>query len=344
MNEDWQVRVGVWVQRHGRTVLGEERLALLEGLDRGGSITAAARQAGISYRHAWVTIQQINEAAGEPLVAASVGGRQGGGAVLTPSGRLAVRLCRGLQEQLQQEAAGLLPGLLAGAQAKVVRVAAAVSLEDVLAALATDHALKQPGARVRVVLGASDDLAEQILAGSSVDLFLTADAGQLDRLAASRLIQADTVTPLAENALAAIGSAGLSAAVRRPADLLGPGVKRVALAAPACPLGGYTRAYLEGLGLYEALLKRAILVEDSRAVVAVVQAGQADAGLVYRSAVAAGGCRVLFRVQKPKAPIRYAGAVVCRSRQASRSRDFLEFLTSPEAARRFRQYGFLPVR
>src|SRR4051794_8078598 len=133
MNEDWQLRVGVWVERHGRTVLGGERLALLEGLDQGGSITAAARQAGISYRHAWVTIRAINEAAGEPLVTASVGGNQGGGAALTPSGRLAVRLCRGLQEQLQQEAAGLLPGLLAGAEGMVVRVAAAVSLEDVLA-------------------------------------------------------------------------------------------------------------------------------------------------------------------------------------------------------------------
>src|SRR5207244_1709793 len=103
---------------------------------------------------------------------------------------------------------------------------------------------------------------------------------------------ADTVTPLAENTLAALGAADLTAPVRRPADLLGKGVARVALAAPSCPLGGYTRAYLEGLGLYEALLGRAILVEDSRAVVAVVQAGQADAGLVYRSALAtAAGCR-----------------------------------------------------
>jgi molybdate transport system substrate-binding protein len=341
--EDWQVRVGVWVERRGRTVLGQDRLVLLEGIDQCGSITAAARQVGISYRHAWVTIQEINEAAGEPLVRASTGGSQGGGAALTPCGRLAVRLCRSLHEQLQQDAAGMLPRLLAGSQAEVVRVAAAVSLEEVLAALATDHALKQPGARVRVVLGASDDLAEQILAGASVDLFLTADPAQLDRLAAVRMIQSDTVTALAENTLAAIGAANLTAPVRRPADLLGKGVVRVALAAPGCPLGSYTRAYLEGLDLYQALLERAILVEDSRAVVAVVQAGQADAGLAYRSATAnAAGCRVLFRVHHPRVPIRYAGAMVCRSRQTSPSRAFLDFLTSTQAARRFRQYGFRP--
>jgi molybdate transport system substrate-binding protein len=343
--EGWQVRVGVWLERHGRAVLGEGLLALLECIDRCGSITRAAREVGVSYRHAWVTIKQINEAAGEPLVTASAGGSRGGGAALTPCGRLAARLCRGLREQLQPAAAGMLPRLLAAPEEGVVRVAAAVSLEDVLAVLATDHALDQPGARVRVVLGASDDLAEQILAGASVDLFLTADPAQLDRLAAQAAVQADTVTALAENTLAAVGSADLLAAVRRPADLLGTGVARVALAAPGCPLGGYTRAYLEGLGLYEALRERSVLVDHSRAVVAAVQAGQADAGLVYGSAMAtAPGCRVLFRVRHPLAPIRYAGAVVSRSRQTTRSRHFLDFLTSAQAARRFRQYGFLPVR
>jgi molybdate transport system substrate-binding protein len=343
--EDWQVRVGVWVERHGRAVLGEGRLALLEGIDRCGSITSAAREVGISYRHAWVTIQEINEAAGEPLVRASAGGSRGGGTALTPCGRLAVRLCRGLQEQLQPAAASMLPRLLAGPVEDVIHVAAAVSLEDVLAVLATDHALSGPGTRVRIVLGASDDLAEQILAGASVDLFLSADSVQLDRLAAQSVVRADTITAFAENTLAAIGSADLVASVRRPANLLGAGVARIALAAPSCPLGCYTRAYLEGLGLYEALLERTVLVNHSQAVVAAVQAGQADAGLVYSSALAtAPGCRVLFRVRQPRVPIRYAGAVVSRSAQATRSRHFLHFLTSVQAAQRFRQFGFLPVR
>src|SRR5690348_10157636 len=107
--EDWQVRVGVRLERHGRAVLWEGPLALLECIDRCGSITRAAREVGVSYRHAWVTIKQINEAAGEPLVTASAGGSRGGGAALTPCGRLAVRLCRGLHEQLRPAAAGMLP-------------------------------------------------------------------------------------------------------------------------------------------------------------------------------------------------------------------------------------------
>src|SRR5581483_7055043 len=138
---------------------------LLEWIDRCQSISAAARQLGISYRHAWVTVQAVNAAAGEPLVAAATGGRRGGGARLTPHGRLAVERFRRLRDELHQAAAALLPGLLEAPAGERLHVAAAVSLEEVLGLLTTDYALRQPGVQVRVVLGASDELAEQLAAG-----------------------------------------------------------------------------------------------------------------------------------------------------------------------------------
>lgn len=341
---DWAVGLRVWVERAGAAVLGQERLELLEGIDRCHSISAAARQMGVSYRHAWVLVQEINQAAGEPLVRAAPGGRRGGGARLTPRGRLAVAVFRELQEQLRRTAASLLPCLVPN-PAACVHVAAAISLEEVLEQLLTDYALRQPAVRVRVVLGASDELADQLLGGAPADLFLTADPRQLDRLEASGAVQPGSRAFLAENALAAIGLADGGALVRRAADLLGPGVSRVALAAPSSPLGGYTRAYLEGLGLYTALLPRAVQVENSRAVVAAVRAGQADAGLVYSSATAtATGCRVLFQVRHPPAPIRYAGAVVRRGQQPEAAQQLLEFLASRAAVPRFRRCGFLPGR
>jgi molybdate transport system substrate-binding protein len=254
-----------------------------------------------------------------------------------------VALCRELRERLQQSADAMLPGLLAAAEPTVVHVAAAVSLEEALDALATDHALRRPGTHVRFVFGASDELAEQILAGAAADLLLSADAGQLDRLAGAGVILPDTITPLASDTLAGIGKGGLRG-VRRPADLLGPKVKRVALAAPTCPLGGYSRAYLKALGLYDALLERAVLVGHSRAVAAAVRAGQADAGLAYASSAAnAPGCRVLFSASELPAPVRYAGAVVRHARKPVEAQDFLAFLASAEATRRFRACGFLAV-
>jgi molybdenum ABC transporter molybdate-binding protein len=341
----WTVRLRVWMERAGEAVLGPGRLELLEWIDRCHSISAAARQMGVSYRHAWVLVQEVNRAAGQPLVVAATGGSRGGGARLTPHGQLAVRVFRDLQEQLLGAAASAVPRLIPGPAAARVHVAAAVSLEEVLGQLLTDYSLRRPALQVRVVFGASDELADQVLGGSPTDLFLTADASLLDRLAALDVVQPDTATPLAENALAAIGLAERALPVRRAADLLGPAVSRVVLAAPSAPLGGYTRAFLQSRRLYDALLPRAVHVDNSRAAVTAVQAGQADVGLVYSSAAAtAAGCQVLFRVRHPPLPILYAGAVVRRGKQPEEARNLLEFLASGAALRRFRHCGFLPVR
>src|SRR5262245_16321806 len=131
-SRDWSVGLRLWVERSGRAILGKGRMELLEGIDRWHSISEAARQMGMSYRRAWLLVQSANEAAGEPWVAAATGGSHGGGARLTAQGRLAVRVFREVQEQLQQTAAAVLPRLVQGPETRSVHVAAAVSLEEVL--------------------------------------------------------------------------------------------------------------------------------------------------------------------------------------------------------------------
>src|SRR5437763_10963501 len=108
-SSDWTVGVRVWVENAGRALLGKGRVELLEGIERWRSISAAARQMGMSYRRAWLLVQSINQAAGEPLVEAVTGGSQGGGAALTPRGRVAVSVFRDLQRQVHQTAAVLMP-------------------------------------------------------------------------------------------------------------------------------------------------------------------------------------------------------------------------------------------
>ena len=61
---DWEVGLRAWVERDGHVILGKGRLELLEAIDRWHSISAAARQIGMSYRHAWLLVQGVNEAAG----------------------------------------------------------------------------------------------------------------------------------------------------------------------------------------------------------------------------------------------------------------------------------------
>lgn len=67
--------------------LGPGKAALIEAVDRTGSISAAAREMEMSYRRAWTLIDNTNQCFTEPLVTTSTGGPGGGGAVVTETGR-----------------------------------------------------------------------------------------------------------------------------------------------------------------------------------------------------------------------------------------------------------------
>jgi molybdate transport system substrate-binding protein len=342
--EGWSVGLRLWVERAGQAILGKGRLELLEGIDQHHSISAAARALGMSYRRAWELVQSINAAAGEPLVEAATGGVKGGGAQLTARGRWAVAVFRELQEQVLQTGTRLLPRLVERSPASGLHVVAAVSLEEVVEQLLTDFAEQEPALRVRAVFGASDELVEHILGGAPADLFLTADARQFERLQATGLVCPEEQLTFAANGLAAIGTSGRKLAVHKVADLARASAPRLALAEPNCPLGYYTRAYLEERHLYEPLRARALRVENSRAVVTAVRAGQADVGLVYASdAAREDGYRVLFRPRRLPVPIRYSGAVLAHGGDPTPARRLLGFFTSARASRRFRQCGFQPI-
>ena len=177
------------------------------------------------------------------------------------------------------------------------------------------------------------------------DLFLAADPAQLARLEAPGIVQGGSALPLAENTLVLVGRDDREPAVSRPADLIGPAVRRVALAVSTCPLGAYTRTYLAGLGLYDDLRRRVVWADNAQSVVHAVRAGRADVGVVYGSAATmAGGLRILFHAPRAAVLVRYAGAVVGRGRRPDEARNLLAFLASEAAARCFRRCGFLPVR
>ena len=76
----------MWLEGDGRYVLGSKEAEVLEGVQRLGSLVAAARALGVSYAHAWESISRLSEALGTPVLEARKGGASGGGAKLTASG------------------------------------------------------------------------------------------------------------------------------------------------------------------------------------------------------------------------------------------------------------------
>lgn len=70
--------------------LGPGKADLLAAVDRCGSITAAAKDQGMSYRRAWLLLDEMNRAFREPVVEASFGGAKGGGARLSVTGKAVI--------------------------------------------------------------------------------------------------------------------------------------------------------------------------------------------------------------------------------------------------------------
>lgn len=86
-------------------MIGPGKAELLERIDRCGSIAAAGREMGMSYKRAWQLIGMLNAMFRDPLVDSTRGGPGGGGAVLTQAGREALALYRAFEEDVTEAGA-----------------------------------------------------------------------------------------------------------------------------------------------------------------------------------------------------------------------------------------------
>lgn len=93
--------------------IGPGKIRLLELIDSCGSISAAGRQMGMSYRRAWLLVDNLNRCFREPLVAAQVGGLKGGGASLTAFGRAVVEHYRAIEKAAESAGAAHVGALVA---------------------------------------------------------------------------------------------------------------------------------------------------------------------------------------------------------------------------------------
>ena len=77
--------------------IGPGKIELLEAIRESRSITAAAKAMGMSYRRAWMLVDEVNRSLKKPAVASAIGGDRGGGSELTEVGTLLVRAYRKIE-------------------------------------------------------------------------------------------------------------------------------------------------------------------------------------------------------------------------------------------------------
>jgi len=111
--QDGAPRLWIKIYFGNRGQIGPGKIRLLQGISEQRSITAAARASNMSYRRAWLLVDQMNKTFGAPVVRTHTGGNTRGGAELTPLGEEIVARYLELLGQAQSQSEGKLDQLAA---------------------------------------------------------------------------------------------------------------------------------------------------------------------------------------------------------------------------------------
>ena len=103
MKSSAQFRLRIY--REDAIAIGPGKVRLLEAIAEQGSISAAARHLGMSYRRAWMLVDEMNRALQHPVIDTATGGSHGGGAALTATGREVVARYQAIERSAQAAAA-----------------------------------------------------------------------------------------------------------------------------------------------------------------------------------------------------------------------------------------------
>ncbi len=221
-------------------------------------------------------------------------------------------------------------------------VYAAASLRDVLQELAP-AVERATGTRLVVNLGASNDLARQIVAANKADLFFSADEGWMDHVAAAGLVDAASRRSPISNQLVVVVPADSPLAISAATEVASAAIRRLALANPeAVPAGKYAKAWLDSQGVWQVVAPRVVPALDVRAALAAVESGAVDAGVVYRTdAAPSRRVRVAYLVPEGDGPrITYALAALAPRPNLESARAVAAWLCGSEAAAVFERFGF----
>jgi molybdate transport system substrate-binding protein len=216
-----------------------------------------------------------------------------------------------------------------------IKVFAAASLTAAFTELGRRYTAAQ-GTKVTFNFAGSQALATQIGQGAPADVFASAD---LDNMAKVKDL-VGTPQSFASNRLAIVVEQGNPRGIRTLDDLAGGDVK-VVLAAREVPAGRYAKQVLDRAGVKVTPVSQ----EDNvKAVVAKVSLGEADAGIVYVTDVAAGGARVegvdIPREQNVVAT--YPIATVKAGKAQDAAQAFMDLVLSGQGHQVLHRYGFLP--
>ena len=226
----------------------------------------------------------------------------------------------------------------------MLTVSAAASLTDALLEIESGYRHDHPGVEIGNNFGSSGTLAREIEDGAPVDAFISAASKPMDDLEKSGMVVAGSRRTLLRNSLVLIAPRGSQLASFE--QLANAGVRTIALGDPASvPAGQYGQQVLASMHLLDAVKARLVLAKDVRQVLAYVETGNADAGIVYATDALISP-KVQVVATAPEAthdPIVYPAAAIANGHHEQAAREFIEYLNTASARTVFERRGFTIV-
>lgn len=220
---------------------------------------------------------------------------------------------------------------------RTITILAAASLTDAIEEVA-DAWTQQSGNVVRISVGPSNALAQQILAGAPADVYLSANEKWADVLVEQDRVEKQV--PLLSNRLVWIVPQTNHAGIANP-DEITTKATRIALAGENVPAGIYADQALRAAGLLDQLTGRIVRGNDVRTTLAYIARGEVDAGIVYATDAAATDQVVVLGELDPESydAIRYPALVLQGADESAGA--FFGFLQSPAAREIFQRHHFV---
>jgi molybdate transport system substrate-binding protein len=234
---------------------------------------------------------------------------------------------------------------------RTLNVFAAASLTDAFTEIGANFDAAHPGVTTTFNFAGSQTLRTQIEEGAPADVFASASGKEMDALITGTFVADGTSQVFLNNKLVVILPADNTAALDSLEDLGTPGVK-IVFAAEDVPVGNYARQALDlmnrsfGTDFKDKVLANVVSNEDNvKQVVAKVQLGEADAGIVYTSdAVAAPGLKTIEIPDELNVIAKYPIAALVNSENTSLANAFIEYVLSAEGQAILSKWGFASLR
>jgi molybdate transport system substrate-binding protein len=228
---------------------------------------------------------------------------------------------------------------------------AASSLKSALARMKTTYEAANPGTTLTISTDSSTALETKIEQGAPVDIFLSADMANPQKLV-DKGLAAGSLVKFAGNLLTVIVATGNPAGIQTPADLAKTGVKVIA-AGDTVPITKYASRLVANLAKQPGYPANFVAKytanivskqDNAAAVVAQIELGEGDAAIVYMTdAKASTRVATIAVPAAANVPATYSGVVVEGSPNAAAAHTFLTWLAGPEGQAILASFGFVPA-